>query len=791
MVRRPSASCLRLHLLLAILFVGLQASAPAQTLTPSQALAPALRLPSGLAFDAAGNLYIADADRQQVFKVSAGGAVTLIAGDGTQGFAGDGGAATSASLDRPSALTVGSDGSLYIADTGNARVRRVLNGIITTVAGTGAQGFNGDGPAAKAALCKPAALAFTPGDALLIADSCNHRIRSLLSGTLTTVAGTGVQGFTGDGASALTAELDTPLGLAVAADGSVLIADSHNNRIRRIDRNGNISTVAGAGTRAYSGDGGPALTGALNHPRGLAFDSSGNLFIADADNQRLRLLSPSGTLTTAAGTAAQGFSADNTPAASAFVSEPRAVAASAGGTPALTDRGNRLVRIIATDSALYTVPATPARRTLLTLATSRLVYGSASFTSQLTGTAPPATGSISLLSAAQPLSTAGAAATLTLDASHLTAGPHTLSATYTGDLLHSSAVSQPLSVTVTPLTIAATATPLAIRYGDPLPVIAGTLQGVLSWDTASVAAIFATSAQDLSPAGSYPITASLSGPASGNYSLPATAVTGELTIAQAPTVTALTQPAATYTGMPVTLTASVVPATRGFPTGQVRFLAAGAVIATATLDATAHAGTSWLSPSGSSQSITAVYIGDSNFLSSTSSATSITLQPQPAFVLNSPASAQTVAGGSSAVYTLTAAASPAPFSGAVQFSVTGLPSGSKATFAPPTVVPGTSSASTTLTVTTPASYVLLRQTSSPLTAAVLLLMLPLALRRRSSVRRLLAACVCTALLGVTGCGARTLATSAGRTYTLTVTGTGTDLTGAVVARSTQLTLTVD
>ena len=222
-------------------------------LTAAQANAQAVALPllpASVAYDAAGNLYFADTNRHEVYESSLAGVLSVVAGDGVQGFSGDGGAATSAELDSPQGVAIGPDGTLYIADTGNERVRAVSEGVITTFAGIGSSGFAGDGGAAmSASLRGPNALAIDASGALLVCDAGNERVRRISAGVIQTIAGNGTQGFAGDGGASTSAELDTPMGLAVGAGGQIYVADSHNNRIRVIAANGTISTFAGSGVQ--------------------------------------------------------------------------------------------------------------------------------------------------------------------------------------------------------------------------------------------------------------------------------------------------------------------------------------------------------------------------------------------------------------------------------------------------------------------------------------------------------------------------------------------------------------
>ncbi|HET6550606.1 MAG TPA: hypothetical protein VFG79_19230 [Solirubrobacter sp.] len=258
---------------------------------PGPAAELTLNAPHGVAALADGGFLIADTANNVVRQVSAAGGVTTVAGTGTAGFSGDRGAAASAQLNAPQGVAVQADGSILIADTANNRIRRVSDGVITTVAGTGAAAFNGDGTlAVRVALNAPARVAPLAGGGFLIADTGNHRIRRVdTAGTITTIAGTGTAGFSGDGGPATSARLDAPQGVAVQVDGSIVIADTANNRIRAIAADGTIRTIAGTGVAGFSGDGGAAALALLSGPRAVA-QGTGRLLVADTANNRVRAI---------------------------------------------------------------------------------------------------------------------------------------------------------------------------------------------------------------------------------------------------------------------------------------------------------------------------------------------------------------------------------------------------------------------------------------------------------------------------------------------------------------------
>ncbi len=257
------------------------------------ATAASINNPGSVAVDTAGNVYIADSDHNRIRKVSAStGIITTIAGNGSLGYSGDGGAATAAGLYYPYGVAVDAAGNLYIADTGDNRIRKVSasTGIITTVAGNGSAGYSGDGAAATAAeLDKPFGVAVDAAGNLYIADTCDNRIRevSASTGIITTVAGNGSPYYGGDGGAATAAGLAFPEGVAVDAAGNLYIADSYDNRIRKVSAStGIITTVAGNGSPATTAaTAGLATAAGLYNPYGVAVDAAGNLYIADTWRQ--------------------------------------------------------------------------------------------------------------------------------------------------------------------------------------------------------------------------------------------------------------------------------------------------------------------------------------------------------------------------------------------------------------------------------------------------------------------------------------------------------------------------
>jgi len=254
-----------------------------------------LNAPTGLAVDANGDLFIADTGNNVIREVvQATGNIITVAGNDTPGYSGDGGAATAAQLKSPHGVAVNASGNVFIADTGNNVIREVAQatGNIITVAGNGTPGYRGDGGAASAAqLNAPYDVAVAQNGDLFIADTGNDAIREVVhaTGNIITVAGNGIAGYSGDGGIASAAQLNGPVSIALDANGNLFIADAGNNAIREVQKTtGNIITVAGNGTAGYSGDGGLATSAQLNSPGGLAVDANGDLFIADTGNDGIR-----------------------------------------------------------------------------------------------------------------------------------------------------------------------------------------------------------------------------------------------------------------------------------------------------------------------------------------------------------------------------------------------------------------------------------------------------------------------------------------------------------------------
>lgn len=304
--------------------------------------------PEGVAALPGGGFLFVDQQNHRIRKVDTAGIISTVAGNGTLGSGGDGGPATSAQLSNPYGLSLTADGGFLIGDQGNNRVRKVsAGGIITTVAGTGINGSFGDGGlAVNAQLNRPHGVAETPDGGFLIADYDNSKIRRVSpAGIITTVAGTGNFAFSGDGGPATSADLSTPIYVHPSADGGFLIADFLNNRIRKVSAGGTITTVAGNGGGGFSGDGGPATAAQLSVPRDAIETPGGDLLIADNGNNRIRRVSGA-TITTIAGNGSTTHSGDGGPALAAGIGNPNQLALTAAGALYVSERFGSYVRRI-------------------------------------------------------------------------------------------------------------------------------------------------------------------------------------------------------------------------------------------------------------------------------------------------------------------------------------------------------------------------------------------------------------------------------------------------------------
>ena len=304
--------------------------------------------PRGVTEDIYGNLYIAEYYGQRIRKVTPSGTITTLAGTGVKGYSGDGGPATSAELNGPYRVTVDLAGNVYIPDAGNSRVRKVSpDGIITTIAGNGNLGSGGDGgPATSATLNFPEAVAFDSAGNYYIADEAANVVRMVnTSGIISTAVGTGTADYTGDGGPATKATLDAPVGVQVDSAGNLFISDQLNDVIRKVT-NGIITTYAGTGVFGFSGDGGPATAAEFGYPASIGLDASGNLYIPDVNNYRIRVVLTNGNIYTVAGDGGESYSGDGGPALNAQINAPRSVSVAPNGNVYIGDFGNNRVRLL-------------------------------------------------------------------------------------------------------------------------------------------------------------------------------------------------------------------------------------------------------------------------------------------------------------------------------------------------------------------------------------------------------------------------------------------------------------
>ena len=330
-----------------------------------------LAYPYDMAVDCMGNVYIAEWGNHRIRKVDSSGTITTFAGSGAYwdgrevngSYGGDGGSAAEARLDEPLGVATDGDGNVYIADAGNRRIRKVdTSGVITTIAGRRTYGFSGDGgPATEALLTEPFDVTTDGAGNLYIADTDNNRIRKVdTAGIITTVAGDGIRGYGGDGGQAVSAPLGAPQGVTTDGAGNVYIADTRNHRIRKVDTTGIITTIAGDGTGGYGGDGGQAVSAQMDSPGGVVVDGAGNLYIADTRNHRIRKVDTSGVITTITGMEESvytdgGYRGDGGPAIQAHLKAPGDLAVDGGGNVYIADLGNNRIRKVDTMGIITTV----------------------------------------------------------------------------------------------------------------------------------------------------------------------------------------------------------------------------------------------------------------------------------------------------------------------------------------------------------------------------------------------------------------------------------------------------
>jgi sugar lactone lactonase YvrE len=732
-----------------------------ETTSATLATTVPILLPTGIAYDSTGNLYVAEAAGQLVVRVTPTGTLSPVAGTGVQGFAGDGGPATAALLDTPVALAVDSAGNVLIADSHNHRIRRVDagTGLISTLA----------------TIQDPSALAIAPDGSIYVADRSGQSVLrvDVVSGALTPVAGNGVEGFSGDGGPAPSASLDQPMGLAIDGSNHLFIADSHNGRVRVVNlQTGVISTLAGLG--------------ALRLPQGVVSDTAGDLLVAERGGNRVLQVSAGAAIAGGlAGTGTQGFAGDGGPAVAALLDSPASVALSAAGLPVLADTANGRVRSVDSAGVIHTIAGLGnlSATTLALSAPSVLAYGGGAVLATLNATA--ATGQVNFFNTPSegiPVSLGSAALqanSATFSLSSLAAGSYRISATYAGDGVHASAASQTLGLTIAQAQATAAPAAVTLLYGQSVPVLSGMLTGILPQDSGNVTLGLTSGATSFSGPGVYPIVASLSGSAAGNYSL--ATVPASVIETRAPAAATLNQALAVH----------VVSTTAGTPTGVVTLLDGASAIGSAVLDAGDNASFAGSTLSSGTHVLQASYAGNLDFLPVVSPPINITIQPVSAadFTLSATGqTAVTVAAGSAAQYSFAVTPVNGALSSEIVLSASGVPPGATASFNPTYLPPANVPSAFIMTISTPKAAL----TQGP-PAWFWAMLLPLLLVRR---RRL--ALTFVVLLGLSvfasGCGDRVNnanAVSAGaRSYTIVVSATATAPGGGTLLHTATVTLTL-
>jgi sugar lactone lactonase YvrE len=624
-------------------------------------------------------VYVADTANSRVRLISAStGKISTVAGTGTPGFSGDGSAA-SAQLNLPAGVTLDPAGNLYIADTGNNRVRKVnlSTGTISTVAGGTTAGNTGDfGLATAALLNAPAAVAIDQHGSVYIADTGNNRIReiSAYGGTILPVAGSGTAGYSADGTAPLTASLRSPSGIYVDTANNVYFSDTGNNLVREITAAGALTTLAGASTTAgFTGDGGLASSASLSGPSGIAVDPAGSVYIADAGNNRVREINgASGVISTIAGNGGLSLPASGTLATLGGLNAPRAVALDKNGNVFIAASGDNQIANIATGSISIAF-GTVARGSAAPTQTIALQnFGNASLT--LSGLALSSQSSFSLLTgqtsdcSATTVLAAGSTCNLRIGFTPVAGGPTNATITVTDNSFATTASTQVLTLTgtgvVVPSVVTVTAgnnqtahplgqfSALTVKVTDSAGYAANGAQVSFSVPVQTGAAAGGTFVGGTTAGSTNTITVSTASDGTASATLLAGLNTGSLTVTAtvpgvttaagftetiagnvAPVIT-LTVPAAALTyGQTATLNATLAPATVGAntTTGKVTFYDNGTAIAGANCTGAITNGTvaacSYV-PLAGTHAITASYSGDSNFSSSsTSSGSNFVVNP--------------------------------------------------------------------------------------------------------------------------------------------------------------------
>jgi trimeric autotransporter adhesin len=659
--------------------------------------------------DYGGNLYIADGANQRIRKLAVGtGVITTVAGNGTAGYSGDGGPATSAAINDPEDAALDSAQNLYIADEANNRIRMVsgATGIITTVAGNGAAGYSGDGgPATGASLDHPAGTAVDAAGNLYIADGANQRIRKVTAGTglITTVAGNGTAGYSGDGGPATSAELKDPAGMVFDSAGNLYFVDEGNQRVRQLSTTGIITTYAGNGTAGYSGDGGPAIDAELNSPTRLAIDNANNLYIADNQNNRVRKVdAQTGSIATVVGNGTQGSTGDGGVATSAELSGPVGVGIDGAGDLFVTEHtGNRVRKIDENQSILnYPTPTTVGASDSTDSPQTAILsnIGNASLT-----ISPPPSGNNPGVSA--------------------------------GFSFDSASTCPQLEVSSSPQMLASgSACTIAIDFA---PISAGAVTGTAVPTDTSLNAAAAVQ------------TIHLNGTGAGAGMSTSTTVVGS------PNPSAYLQS--------VVFTATVASARgTGVPTGTMQFMIDGTLVGSpVTLtNGTAAYTTSTLAVGSHNVVATYTPATSDGFAGSNGSTSQVVINNLDFTLTLTSGGNQTVIPGNAASYALQVAPTYSIYPGTVTFSATGLPTGATIVFSPNTVATNGGTAPISVSVQTASqNHAINQRREEAAPFALALLVFPLAFFRRirrCGIRALLLLFVLlgglAATAGLSGCG---------------------------------------
>ena len=677
------------------------------------ATAASIFLPGGITEDAAGNLYISDTNNNRVRRVDAQtGLISTIAGTGTPAFSGDGGLATSANISSPAGILVDGAGDVYFADTGNQCVRRIdaFSGVITTVAGTGGhQGYTGDsGPATAALLTSPEGLALDTQGNLYIADSGNNVIREVnaTSGVITTVAGTGAAGDTGDGGSATQAKLATPNGVFVGSDNSIYIADLNNNRIRKVT-SGIISTIAGNGVRGFSGDGSSPTSAELNAPAAVMLDPAGNIYIADSGNNCVREIAVGGSISTIAGNGSEQFAGDGGPATQAGFYDVDSIFFDQNGNLLVADSFHNRIRTISGTTISLQYPVMRVGKTSTAQLESIVDDGNAALNISGIPLSNALLDPSSTTCSTSSALSVGSSCVLGIEFNPQTVGSNVEgTVTVNSDAANSPDVvdlfGQVLSVNPTTVALSSSQNPslvnTTVMFTATISSSDTTLGGTVAFldgttNICSAAPVVsgnvATCSTSALTLGQHSISASYTGDAD-NAASNSAVLTQIVKQAAQVVLTASPNPAAVTTTVTMTVTAT---AANGTPTGTITFLDGTTTLGTGTLSSgVASFSTSQLTPGSHTLSVS--YSGDATTAAGTSNNVSETIsQATTVTTLGSSNASATV--GTSVSFTATISSSePTSPTGTVQFTEAGVLLGSAplsngtATVSLPTLTPG-------------------------------------------------------------------------------------------------------